>query len=392
MDQASLSAAPSRQDSQEMENTLQHEEVEEWRKYPAFPSAYPPTPLVTTSRHLPTNSLSTSLQPPLEQEPEQDFRQSLLPPREPLNPSYAGDMSDKQHTFSFGIHSPSILSTPSADRSNFDTEDSLDYNEDEEDNFNITLRTPLHPMGSLRLELPSRQFLSLSSAISGISLPSRSSALTTLDMGSLKTNSESESSPSSAIRSNATDSSSVIGRKRAHAPTHQSSLSPRVRQVRAQESSISFHRRSRNSTTTRKPSKPVSATRRRAMIVPDDDDPEFVSTTTGTEDDIILPDEALQSGNHPPAEKRRKVSRPLEKVASSPTRKSAIARPLRQRAVRQTSPTQPRRLKSVILPDSKRTIVAAPKAVVKHRKTERKAQNLASTSSDLLPLVPPKDK
>ncbi|PPQ71369.1 hypothetical protein CVT24_011755 [Panaeolus cyanescens] len=386
---------PPSQPSIETKSTLQYEEVEEWRRYPAFPAAYPPTPLATNSRDLPTKSpFSTQLETMPEQDlPQQDFRQSLLPPREPLNPSHAGDMSDK-HIFSFGIQPPSISFSPSHTSTNFDTEDSLEYNDDEEDDFNITLRTPLNPMGTLKADFPIRRLHSENSAISGISLRS---ALTTLDLGSLKTSSESESEPPSAIPSYETDSSSVIGKKRAHTHTHSPSTSPRVRQVHAQESISSHRRLARGSSqiAARKPSKPLSATRRRAIILPEDDDSEFVSTT-GTEDSGV-PEKAPILANQPPEEKRRKVSQPQPREVNVPRRKPVV-RSLRQRTVHQTSPTQPRRLRSVVVPDSKRTVTYVPKthaASASIRKTRHNVQSgptSATISSDSLPPLPPKDK
>ncbi|KAF8806133.1 hypothetical protein BYT27DRAFT_7257549 [Phlegmacium glaucopus] len=86
------------------------QQLDEWRQYPPFPSTYPPTPLVT-SRLAAASIVRSSttvgawvsaIYPPIEEErSQQDFPKSLLPPREPLNSSHAGDLSDQ--SFTLGI-------------------------------------------------------------------------------------------------------------------------------------------------------------------------------------------------------------------------------------------------------------------------------------------------
>jgi hypothetical protein len=201
----------------------QQQQLDEWREYPAFPSAYPPTPIAVTSR-LVTTAISNF--PPIEEDPpRQDFRQSLLPPREPLNPSPALDSSDKMTT-TFG-NSPSINIME-------DSVSSDDYDEDE-DQFNITLRTPLPALGSLRSQIQPRRLVSIISASSAASVPSRASALTTSDNGSpLRTNDA--ASDSSLSSRPVVESASVIGKKRSYPRNDSQVVANRVRHIEETES------------------------------------------------------------------------------------------------------------------------------------------------------------
>ncbi|KAF7335339.1 hypothetical protein MSAN_02344700 [Mycena sanguinolenta] len=112
------------------------EQMEEWRQYPPFPSAYPPTPLSTSSSQLPVHDTSSALRqfstipedPPLA---EQDFGQSLLSPHELPNSGSASDLSDEEND-------SGIQNDPLDAVSQDDTMDE----DDEEDDFNVTLRTP----------------------------------------------------------------------------------------------------------------------------------------------------------------------------------------------------------------------------------------------------------
>ncbi|KAJ3484476.1 hypothetical protein NLJ89_g11975 [Agrocybe chaxingu] len=150
----------------EAQRLVELQQLDEWRQYPPFPSAYPPTPIATTARLIPSSmALPSSLYPPIEEEmAQQDFRQSLLPLREPLNPTHAGDSSDRDNT-NFGIYH--YLANQQLAK---DTDDSIstsdDYEDEDEDAFNVTLRTPLPPQGSARSQIYSRRFVSLASASS----------------------------------------------------------------------------------------------------------------------------------------------------------------------------------------------------------------------------------
>ena len=151
-------------------------EQEQWRQYPAFPSAYPPTPVATSVSGLPT------IPPPhlsniLEDPSQQSFRESLPPPSKSLGPS----LSDE--------HIPGAQSNDSDP----DSEDGED-----EDAFNVTLATP---MVRTRIGVPLQFDRAASIASTATSVRSRSTALsTTTHASSLRTQSSSESL-SSATRS-----------------------------------------------------------------------------------------------------------------------------------------------------------------------------------------------
>ena len=228
-DQANLTlrpsdlSVPSKQGSRE-ETFIAYEqkELDEWRQYPPFPSAYPPTPLVVTSRLAAASVVRSTIYPAIEEErSQQDFQKSLLPPREPLNPSPAGDSSDQ--SFKFGISpynlGPQATSTDEAD----DSMSTDDY--EDEDGFNVTLRTPLQPFGSRRSQLLPKRLASLASGSSVV--PSRLSTLTTADGGSsLRTPTSSE--PPSASES---IPASVIGKKRSYPRTKPNNSKNRVSQI-----------------------------------------------------------------------------------------------------------------------------------------------------------------
>lgn len=216
----------------------ENQQFEEWRQYPAFPSAYPPTPLVATSRLATTSNLvSPTLYPPINEDQgeqvnntQQDFVRSLLPLREPLDPNHARDLSDKHTTF--GI----VLSSSPSEME--DADDSMSTSDDdeyeEEDDFDMTLRTPLQPLGSLRSQTRPQLLLPLNttlSAGSSASVPSRSSALTTAaddkSAAAIGASSDSSLSPS---RPN-TSTPSVLGKKRALPRTKTQVVRTRVRQI-----------------------------------------------------------------------------------------------------------------------------------------------------------------
>jgi len=208
-------ARHSRPDSDDDLDLQQREQVEEWRQYPPFPSAYPPTPLVTASSRLP-NDPPRPLQPPSntgltdisEDDPQEDFRGSLLPPRKPLNPSYVG-LSDDSLTHP-GVQNMDIVDDEMAIHIDSET---TDMDDEEEDEFNTTLRTPLPLLGSARSHLrdtAAKRPVSFASSVA-----SKSTALTTAGGSSLRTQSSSESLLSAAMSMvSSTESSSVVGKKR----------------------------------------------------------------------------------------------------------------------------------------------------------------------------------
>ncbi|KAL7282631.1 hypothetical protein ACG7TL_004103 [Trametes sanguinea] len=218
--------------------------VDEWRQYPPFPSAYPPTPLPASSR-LPSAGPSIAAPQPVrpsgpqftgiaeesdeddDQQPEtrQDFRRSLQLPREPRNPGSDGGLSDEiqmkgvPHT-----QTPNQTNTPLAvttndiaDASAMSVDDGDSYMDDDEDDFNVTLRTP-HPLkltsteGMLSddemLTPPPSTIAFTISLDSQVSHVTRSTALSTTDNGSsLRTRSPS-------VSSTVPDAPSLAGRKR----------------------------------------------------------------------------------------------------------------------------------------------------------------------------------
>ncbi|KAJ7265481.1 hypothetical protein B0H12DRAFT_200261 [Mycena haematopus] len=114
------------------------EQTEEWRQYPPFPSAYPPTPLPAFSSQLPVHDASSfaprqfSPIPEDPHQPVQDFGQSLLSPHELPNSGSASDSSNKYNAL--GIQNGPFNEAAFQD-------DTMDE-DDGEDDFNITLRTP----------------------------------------------------------------------------------------------------------------------------------------------------------------------------------------------------------------------------------------------------------
>lgn len=190
--------------------TQQQKAFDEWRKYPPFPSAYPPTPIVLSEAVLPGTGAaaprmasSLMLSEILEDTPQQDFSGSLMSPRQSSSPGIDDDMSDDD------------LQSPGAKTNRFESmsvdSGSDDDYEDEEDVFNTTLQTPMPPLRLTRSGvipvIPMQREVSLASSVA-----SRSTALTSNANGSsLRTQSSAESLPSEA---HASDLSSVLGKKR----------------------------------------------------------------------------------------------------------------------------------------------------------------------------------
>ena len=123
--------------------------VDEWRAYPPFPSSYPLTPVHQPQINMPEpvhpsqfgliHEEGTGGTAPNDQTDgtRQGFGRSLLPPREPLNPGRAGDMSDETRNLGVQVHETRYVTSSDSD------EDMDDY-ETEEDSFEVTLRTPQH--------------------------------------------------------------------------------------------------------------------------------------------------------------------------------------------------------------------------------------------------------
>ncbi|KAK0230254.1 hypothetical protein IW262DRAFT_1337205 [Armillaria fumosa] len=170
-------------------------QMEEWRQYPAFPSAYPATPL------LPTNTLpniSAVMLSFADNEGDrtlrqQDFEQSLLISRASMEPNLAELLSDN-------ADQNQVL-----DDNNENSPMSVDVSmgEDDEDDFNITLGTPLPPPTNTFRSRPRRRpirplvFESDGDVSSGATSPT---ALSTTDNGSsLHTPTSSEASFSDSL-------------------------------------------------------------------------------------------------------------------------------------------------------------------------------------------------
>lgn len=190
------------------------EEVDEWRMYPRFPSAYPPTPLITLTRLVSKSAdldanprINGSALPKINEVSNEGFRLSLSPPFDATNPGSCGDLGDEKHDL--GIHEirEDDDMTMSDDRD-------ISMEDDEEDEFNITLQTPV-PVRVISETLfhASKMTSRTTSLATTMSTRSLSAGLSTVDNGSsLRTRSSLDSISSAAISSG--EDSPVIGKKR----------------------------------------------------------------------------------------------------------------------------------------------------------------------------------
>ncbi|KAJ6515338.1 hypothetical protein C8R45DRAFT_956148 [Mycena sanguinolenta] len=198
-----------------------HEQMEEWRQYPPFPSAYPPTPLLASSSQLPvhdTSSFASRQFSPIPEDPflpEQDFGQSLLLPHELPNSGSASDSSDEDNA-------PGIQHDPH----NAVFQDDIMDEDDEEDAFNVTLRTP----GSGLPEAPDTVRVPMTRSRTKTSIPSSAATiLPIVPMPSLLSRISSETLSVSSDSS----SGSLLGQKRSRdlAPAHTKAAARRARIV-----------------------------------------------------------------------------------------------------------------------------------------------------------------
>lgn len=189
-------------------------EVDEWRLYAPFPSAYPPTPLPGPVKPLPGKSniavtiprrSSDKVQfPAISEEHEESFGRSLQPPREPPNPGPDDDSSDDK------ISTTGVKNNDSSSDENGMDVDS-DDDDDEEDDFDITLRTPRRQRVA---NLPFRRSQLNAIASTSSIASSESGALSTVAKGTtLRTRSSSESSSSMSLTDTDTDTSITPSRK-----------------------------------------------------------------------------------------------------------------------------------------------------------------------------------
>lgn len=171
---------------------------EEWRRYEAFPAAYPLSPLqdkANLSDDFPTRlaTLSGIYQQPqqaLSADTQQGFRRSLELSRESSNPDSDGNLSDNRHDAA-GVQTDDDMSVDG------------DYEDEEEDDFNVTLQTPARMTRKKNV-----------SNMTTTSIESRSNAstgLSTVDHGSpLRTRTNSENSTAFLP----SDEAPAAGRKR----------------------------------------------------------------------------------------------------------------------------------------------------------------------------------
>ena len=170
--------------------------VDEWRQYEAFPSAYPTTPPSRTSGLPPMYpSLHSTLDGlPGNRSDQPGFYRSLPSPRESHNPDSDGDLSDDHHEHP-GVHTDDGMSVDE------------EY-EEEEDDFNVTLRTP-YPLSRIM------NVSAMTATSEDESQADDSTGLSTIDYGSpLQTRTNSEASTYDQ-----SDASSTASRKRPLPPS-----------------------------------------------------------------------------------------------------------------------------------------------------------------------------
>ncbi|KAJ3504650.1 hypothetical protein NMY22_g17851 [Coprinellus aureogranulatus] len=150
-----------------VELTQEERAVDEWRQYPAFPSAYPTSPLLTTSFFPPNTGTTTSFAGAMSMH---DGLPSYPPTSHFSNNAEAGGSSDHVRagfrTQTSRPNGPSHQTIYSDDEGGHPMDEDDDYDphhhslfsgseaggsdDDEEDVFNMTLRTPLPPHGAAR--------------------------------------------------------------------------------------------------------------------------------------------------------------------------------------------------------------------------------------------------
>lgn len=298
--------------------------TDEWRQYPAFPSAYPPTPLTKQTEIVAAAAvISTTLYPPITEELAQpDFRQSLLPPHTNSNPNYAGDLSDDDNTDGVQPTDNKEITISIMEVEDFDESMEGADEFESEDEFNVTLRTP-DPLRILTsLGLPNDE---LGDDVSPLSLPSRSSALSTSDHASSLRTPSAESTfsldvplerpmPSSRKRSRQPTTSNLDARLRVSRVMNRNTAAKVARSTRSPVKRVVIQRhqqRALQNATSRPVDKPKST------------EPEVESSLTMT----------ASHDNEQLALKRRRVS-------LLPPKAVQVAQPTRRRVTvtRQTSP------------------------------------------------------
>ncbi|PFH50142.1 hypothetical protein AMATHDRAFT_85966 [Amanita thiersii Skay4041] len=191
------------------------EEINEWRKYPQLPAAYPPTPLVTLSRLSQPGVANGGLKN-IDEGPKEGFKWSLSPPRESEDPDSDGDLGDRPLNFGVPI---SMEVDDGGDDDEEEVEDTLANSsmdeEEEEDSFNVTLQTPIHAHVFPKIHVPPQLSSRTISLATSASIRSGSTALSTVHIGSsLRTRSSRDSLRTDSESMSSGEESPVIGRKR----------------------------------------------------------------------------------------------------------------------------------------------------------------------------------
>ncbi|KAJ7628093.1 hypothetical protein B0H17DRAFT_552708 [Mycena rosella] len=153
-------------DVESEESRREREQMEEWRQYPPFPSAYPPTPLPAPSTLPSIARFATQRFSPITEDPPQDFGSSLPSPHEPLNPGSVGGASDEDDATRVRNDESTMATTT--------TDDDEEEEEEEEDDFDVTLQTPgvpdviMAPMTRSRAKASSSELLDSASSSTSI--------------------------------------------------------------------------------------------------------------------------------------------------------------------------------------------------------------------------------
>lgn len=297
-------------------------QMEEWRQYPAFPSAYPATPLLPTST-LPNISavmLSFTDSEGDQTLRQQDFEQSLLISRASMEPNLPELLSDN-------TDQTQVLDDNDDENSSMSVDVSM--GEDDEDDFNITLGTPLPPPTNTFRSRPGRRpirplvFESDGDVSSGATSPT---ALSTTDNGSsLHTPTSSEASFSESLPQQAPPAAS---KKRA-LPR---SFSPGIQKKTRTRASPISRRTVRKGDIVIQPRRRVVTARRRQTLKPalESEHEQSEGNSAASEREGDLNGNAKQ-----PKLKRRKVDSSSTKVTSQ--RKGKDAAPPRSNTVRSSS-------------------------------------------------------
>ncbi|KAK0207025.1 hypothetical protein DFS33DRAFT_1318531 [Desarmillaria ectypa] len=311
------------------EHTVQElMQMEEWRQYPAFPSAYPATPLLPTST-LP--NISAVMLSFAESEGDrtlrqQDFEQSLKSSRASLEPNLAELLSDN-------TDQNQVLDDDNSNEEDSPMSVDVSMGEDDEDDFNITLGTPLPPTNTFKSRLGKRPIRPLVlESDDGVSSDATSpTALSTTDYGSsLHTPTSSEASFNESLPQQA---SLVASRKRALPQ----SFSPGIQKKTRTRASPVSRRSVQKRDIVIQPRRRVVVARRRQTLKPALD-----SEREQSEGNSEAASERGDSGNGSttqPKLKRRKVDAPSAKNASQ--RKGKGVAPPRSGTIRSSSRLRP---------------------------------------------------